>query len=377
MTHDVIQQLEAYGAHADAVAPAISTDELDLRSAERVPTRTPQRRAFPNWAVAVGAAVAVFILIGGVVWLLGGAGTGVINEPTTVSTTPPTTTTAPATTTTIAPATTMSAIQDDTTDALAPIGATWSYLGTVDDWLTEPVMLDGRYYATSRGLDEDLPEVVDGQVEGEGVIEEVGELWTSLDGLTWMPAEEGDRPPPASPDSRTDGAAVVVRRNPGGDAYDMLVAEGLWATSDGTSWREIPLRPSQDNWVPWVATGGLGWVVYSPPSEATVSTDWSEAFQGPRPENLGLWYTPDTEAWFEVTDLGPLADIAGETAEMDGEVVVVAPSDGEVSVFHTEMIVRDTDILAYVYIARPSGWVISDPHTEIWRLGLSIGEPED
>ena len=31
MTHDVIQQLEAYGAYADAVAPAIPTDELDLR----------------------------------------------------------------------------------------------------------------------------------------------------------------------------------------------------------------------------------------------------------------------------------------------------------------------------------------------------------
>ena len=333
------------------------------------PRREPAtQRRVPNWAVAVGAAVAVFILVGGVVWLLGGTGSGVIDEPMPVSTTPPTTTTAPVTTTT------MPAIQDYPAAALARIGATWSYQGTVDDWLTEPVMLDGRYYATRKGIDEDL-QVVDGQVEGEGVIEDDGELWTSRDGVTWMPAEEGEQPPPASPDSRTDGAAVVVRRNPGGDAYDMLVAEGLWATSDGTSWREIPLRPSQDNWVPWVATGGLGWVVYSPPSEATVSTDGNEAFQGPRPGNLGLWYTPDTEAWFEVTDLGPLADIAGETAEFDGEVVVVAPSDGEVSVFHTEMIVRDTDILAYVYIATSSGWVISNPHTEIWRLDLSLGEP--
>jgi len=66
---------------------------------------------------------------------------------------------------------------------------------TVDDWLTEPVMLDGRYFATSRGLDDDMQEEVDGQVEG--VIEEGGELWTSSDGLTWMTAEEDDRPPPA------------------------------------------------------------------------------------------------------------------------------------------------------------------------------------
>jgi hypothetical protein len=306
-----------------------------------------------------------------VLLLLPGCDAGADTTLASTNTTVPATTASEITTTTVAPAT-MPGTQDDTEPALAPIGATWSYLGTVDDWLTEPVMVDGRYYATSRGLDEDL-QVVDGQVEGEGVIEDGGELWASLDGVTWMPAEEGDRPPPAAPDTQAEGAAVVVRRNPGGDAYDMLVAEGLWATSDGISWREIALRPSQDNWIPWVATGGLGWVVYSPPMEATVSTDGSEAFQGPRPGNLGLWYTPDTEAWFEVTDLGPLADTVGETAECDGEVVVVAPSDGEVSVFHTEMIVRDTDILAYVYIATASGWVIGDPHTEIWRLQLTHG----
>ena len=86
MTHDVIQQLEAYGEYADAVAPAISTDELDLRSAERMPARAPQRRTFPNWVVAAGAAAAVFILIGGVLWLLGGSGSGVVDEPMPVTT---------------------------------------------------------------------------------------------------------------------------------------------------------------------------------------------------------------------------------------------------------------------------------------------------
>ncbi len=96
MTHDVIQQLEAYGAHADAVAPAISTDELDLRSAGRIPARAPQHR-IPNWAVAVGAAVAVFILIGGVVWLVGGNGSDVVDEPM------PVTTSVAVTPTTIAP----------------------------------------------------------------------------------------------------------------------------------------------------------------------------------------------------------------------------------------------------------------------------------
>jgi len=115
MTHGVIQQLEAYGAYADAVAPAISTDELDLRSAERIPTRTPQRRAFPNWAVAVGAAAAVFILIGGVLWLIGGTGSDVIDEPS------------PSTTTTLSlnePAGTWNPILSTTIAREAPAAAT-------------------------------------------------------------------------------------------------------------------------------------------------------------------------------------------------------------------------------------------------------------
>jgi hypothetical protein len=60
--------------------------------ASEVVASIDRRQSFPNWAVAVGAAVAVFILIGGVVWLIGGTGSGVIDEPTPVSTTPPTTT---------------------------------------------------------------------------------------------------------------------------------------------------------------------------------------------------------------------------------------------------------------------------------------------
>jgi hypothetical protein len=140
----------------------------------------------------------------------------------------------------------------------------------------------------------------------------------------------------------------------------MLVAEGLWATSDGTSWREIPLRPSQDNWIPWVATGELGWIVYSPPREATVEADGSSAFQGPRHGNLGAWYTPDTEAWFEVTDLGPLANVVYNLGK-------------EVGVLDTAMIVRDTDILVYAHIGKrdPYG-ITSNPHTEIWRLDVDV-----
>ncbi|MGB9359724.1 MAG: hypothetical protein WCC01_14325, partial [Acidimicrobiia bacterium] len=136
MTQDVIRQLEAYGAYADAVAPAISTDELDHRSAGRVPARTPQRRAFPNWVVAVGAAAAVFILIGGVLWLIGGSRTDVIEEPTPVSTTPPTPT-APTPSPELAPVITIDAGQvnyplasDQTSGVAVSNGMLWASTGS-------------------------------------------------------------------------------------------------------------------------------------------------------------------------------------------------------------------------------------------------------
>lgn len=289
----------------------------------------------------------------------GNEATDTTPSPTTTETT--TTTAAPTTTTFIqpGPTTTLPAIQDDTTAVPASIGVTWSLESTVDDWLTEPVLFDGTFYATRKGLDDD-----DTQQNVEGSIEGVGELWTSVDGETWKPGEEDERPPLASPGAPTDGAAVVVRRNPGGDVFGMLVAEGLWATSDGTSWREIPLPPSQDDWIPWVAMGEFGWVVYSPPMQATVTADGSSASSGPWPGNLGLWYTPDTDAWFEVTDLGPLPDGLHHV--------------GEVGVIDTAIIVRDTDILVYLHIAEDIGFgIVGNPHTEIWRLDLTSGEPTE
>jgi len=66
------------------------------------PPRAPVRAwRVPNWAVAVGAAVAVFILIGGVVWLIGrGIRTNVVDEPIVATTVPATTTTVSVTTST-------------------------------------------------------------------------------------------------------------------------------------------------------------------------------------------------------------------------------------------------------------------------------------
>jgi len=304
------------------------------------------RRPVPNWVLAVAVAVVVIVVLGGLSFLLGGSEGSV--EPagpgleTTVTTNP------------LEPASTML--------STPAINARWTLEATLDEWLTEPVLVNGNYYATHKGLDDDAQPNEDGLIEGR--IEEGGELWTSLNGVTWTRADESGRTPRTSPGTRSDGVEVVVRRDPTADLFGMLVAEGLWATSNGTSWREIALRPSQNNWIPWVETGDFGWVVYSPPREATVEADGSSAFEGPRHGNLGLWYTPDTETWFEVTDLGPLADAIHNL--------------GEIATLDAAMIVRDTDILVYAHIAKSGAYgIVGNPHTEIWRLELSPGEPAE
>jgi len=65
----------------DAVAEPVDVSEILKRSGHR--------RVVPNWAVAVAAGLAVFVLIGGFVWLISGTDSEVIDEPmpTVVATT--------------------------------------------------------------------------------------------------------------------------------------------------------------------------------------------------------------------------------------------------------------------------------------------------
>lgn len=66
------------------------------------PALEPRRRLIPNWAVAVASAVAVVLLVGGVVWLFGPTGEEAVDQVTTTTTVSTTTTTAAPTTTTTA-----------------------------------------------------------------------------------------------------------------------------------------------------------------------------------------------------------------------------------------------------------------------------------
>ena len=66
----------------------------------------------------------------------------------------------------------------------------------------------------------------------EGTILGLGDLWTSADGVTWVPAEAGDQRPAAPADGPTGGAAVEVRRNPVSDEEVMGGASFVWETTD-------------------------------------------------------------------------------------------------------------------------------------------------
>ena len=74
--------------------------EAQLEAESQIPATPPAvaRRRRTDWLVAVGAAVAVFILIGGVVWLIGGTGSDVIDEPTPTTAPIPSTTSPDSTT---------------------------------------------------------------------------------------------------------------------------------------------------------------------------------------------------------------------------------------------------------------------------------------
>jgi hypothetical protein len=217
----------------------------------------------------------------------------------------------------------------------------WTLAATVDGgWLTEPVAHNDGFLARHKALAEGVVEGWINTDEGWG-----GQMWESTDGVTWVPASDDQQWPPPPTDASATGSAVIVEYE--GDRATERVGR-LLATSDGSTWREINLRPYEDNWIPRVAEGGLGWLVYSPPMAA--GAGWS----GPRASNHGLWYTPDTEAWFEVANLGPLVNY--------GDV-------GEVGIWDVDMIVRDDDILVFAYIAENLGFGNGSQHrTEIWQL---------
>jgi hypothetical protein len=164
---------------------------------------------------------------------------------------------------------------------------------------------------------------------------------SSTDGAVWGPLE-----PKPDPLARPEASIESVASHDGSTLAGFGRGYGLWATGDGSSWVEVMLRPSGKGWVPQVAAGEYGWVVFSPARK--------ESYSSSHPEftNLGLWYSPDGIAWSEADSPNPrLGHFEARS-----------------------MAVRDDHVLLFGGVdAGPGrGWgVPSDPVTEVWRLDLT------
>jgi sugar lactone lactonase YvrE len=189
MNIDVIRELESYGDYADTMAPAVTLDDLIVRRDGTASTVSAQRRAIPNWTVAIGTAIAIIVLIGGASWLLGGSESEVADEP-------------------MPPPTTLPAIIPD----MAPVV-------TVDaDQIGSPLPSDST----------------------SGVAVGDGTLWVSTeqDIIQWN-LEERDAESLASADngSFTIEAVGGVAVAPDGTIWAFTWNQGL-VQYDGTRWRE-------------------------------------------------------------------------------------------------------------------------------------------
>lgn len=171
-----------------------------------------------------------------------------------------------------------------------------------------------------------------------------GEVWGAL-----------EPKPPGGPLVRPEADVQGVTSAHGLNLITMSSGYGLWVTRDGSSWDEISLRPADNGWMPEVAGGGFGWLVYSPPRRETVFSSVGQL------RNRGLWYSPDAGSWTELDDLGPLGDPRSlDDLQSLGDVLV------------SSLAVRDDHVLVYTGVDRGSGgWgVPEDPATAVWRLDI-------
>ncbi len=339
MIVDVNRELERYGEYADAIASPITSEELSWRRQEGATVPPSPRRAFPNWVVAVGAAIAVFVLVGGFAWLIGGVGSEVVDEPMPVTTTTPpslpddmqpvainalpeSSAPAPIDVTSgvaVAGGTLWAAteagiarwdLEDRTSDvftstdglpvaegglgqvAVAPDGTVWAY-----SWTQDVIMFDGTRWTEPDGYDQ--VDIVNPRcVFGEECLNPITAMAIGPDGLLSLAV---------GPETllQFDGADWTVL--PVSDAETHGDGASAWATdmavaSDGTfwiaSWEEL-LRYDGFTWDRFTAADGL------PPGAIS-----------------SVAVAPNGDVWVGTTDDFE-GEPAGGVARFDGDVWTV------------------------------------------------------
>ena len=197
----------------------------------------------PNWAVALAAGLAVFVLIGGFVWLVGGTGAEVIEEPM-----PAVTTSAPPT----VPDATPPTVPDATPPVLVRLTQVFGGSVSTDPPPTPVFVGDMTEVDESRmaTVTVDGPGLVAGgsshTVEVEGIDAAV---WVSSDGRAWQRIDDdagvfGDAMSVASAGSDqfiidvAGGSFGVVAVGADGRVLEHDAA--IWVSSDGLVWDRLP-----------------------------------------------------------------------------------------------------------------------------------------
>jgi hypothetical protein len=238
---DVKARLALLNVVLDEAAPPVDASEALARaqSAPVMPDMAP-RRVHPTW-VAVSAAAATLVLVGGLMLMLR-PGDQTEMPP---ATTPPNTTvtTVPVTTATTVPVTTATTVPITVDPAASEAG--WSR------WSLDPMV-----FGNAAVMD---------VVNGDGTLVAVGadydcvecgaSVWLSGNGVEWTRVF-------TDPNGRRMKAAAVGEHGiiAVGDATNDVgeSTAGVWTSSDGTSWARGELPGGNQAWD--VASGGPGYV---------------------------------------------------------------------------------------------------------------------
>lgn len=273
------------------------------------PAPVPARRV-PSWAAAVGAAVAVFVLIGGFVWLIGGNDSDVVEEPTTtVTVETPTTVPEVVTTTTMPPVPSDALIipavpsQTPPTDQ-GPLEWRWDPnahggFDATGRWRWDPTA--GGYFDTTAlqepgngyncyGNSGDRSKVV--EFGGSSINFQLGYIRTPEIVVT---DTEGTAANVGNPFGEQAWLCSVAAT----DTHLLAVGSSVWWSTDGIAWNhieefeifeEVAVRNLDGSNLMWAAAGSGGYIVLG---RANFS---EQALWG---ERVG-WYSEDLDTWHEI-----------------------------------------------------------------------------
>ena len=327
----------------DASAPPIDIEGL-VRQLESdtepsgTPPVVPQRRP-ANWLVAVGAAIAVFVLIGGFVWLVSGTESDIVEEPSVTTTLPVSTTTAPTPPTTTAPipgpdAAPLVTIDPDQINYPRPGDETYG-IAVADGFL---------WAATGEGIvrwdlaeqraevfttSEDLP--FSGRGAHQVLVAPDGTVWAvsghegiaRFDGSGWSEALGYDQlaavgPPCVDDDGEDDGGVCVHAITGMAIGPDNLVSLAVGPETllqfDGSDWGVLPVTPAEIH-------GGSAWgtsMAVAPDGTLWVAS-WEEL----------LAYDGDTWGRFTANDGLPSGMVGSVAVAPNGDVWVGTIDDSE------------------------------------------------